>query len=51
MLNVAAGVGKIRMDEIIKAVMPFMWIEVLLLFVLTLFPALVIVPMQFLTQR
>ncbi len=50
-LNVAAGVGKIRMDEIIKAVMPFMWIEVLLLFVLTLFPALVIVPMQFLTQR
>lgn len=50
-LNVAAGVGKISMDDIIKSVMPFMWIEILLLLVLTAFPDIVIVPMQFLTHR
>lgn len=50
-LNVAAGVGKISMDDIIKSVMPFMWIEILLLLLLTAFPDIVIVPMQFLTHR
>ncbi len=50
-LNVAAGVGRMSMESIIKAVMPFVWIEVALLLLLTLFPDLVIVPMQFLTQR
>ncbi len=50
-LNVAAGVGKISMDDIIKSVMPFMWIEILLLLLLTVFPDIVIVPMQFLTHR
>lgn len=49
-LNVAAGVGKIPMDEIIKKVMPFMWIEVLLLLVLTLFPQLVIEPIKWFTH-
>ena len=39
------------MENIIKAVMPFMWIEIALLMLLTLFPQLVIVPMQFLSQR
>ena len=50
-LNVAAGVGKISMEDMIKSVMPFMWIEVLLLLLLTIFPEIVIVPMHFLTQR
>lgn len=50
-LNVAAGVGKISMDDIIKNVMPFMWIEISLLLLLTIFPDIVIVPMQFLTHR
>ena len=50
-LNVAAGVGRMPMESIIKAVMPFIWIEVALLLVLTLFPDIVIVPMQFFTQR
>lgn len=49
-LNVAAGVGKITMDDIIKKVMPFMWIEVLLLLVLTLFPQLVTAPIKWFTH-
>lgn len=44
-LNVAAGVGKVSMDDIIRGVMPYMWIEILLLLLLTLFPQLVLVPM------
>ena len=50
-LNVAAGVGKISMEDIIKSVMPFMWIEIGLLLLLTIFPDIVLVPLQFLTRR
>ncbi len=50
-LNVAAGVGKISMENIIRSVWPFMWIEIFLLLLLTVFPDLVIVPLQFLTQK
>ena len=50
-LNVAAGVGKISMEDMIKSVMPFMWIEIILLLLLTLFPDLVLIPLHFLTQR
>jgi tripartite ATP-independent transporter DctM subunit len=50
-LNVAAGVGKISMEDMIKSVMPFMWIEIILLLLLTIFPDLVLVPLHFLTQR
>ena len=50
-LNVAAGVGKISMEDIIKSVMPFMWIEIVLLLLLTVFPEIVLVPLQFLTRR
>lgn len=45
-LNVAAGVGKISMDAIIKNVMPYMWIEIILLLLLTAFPQLVLIPMS-----
>jgi len=45
-LNVAAGVGKISMDDIMRGVMPFLIVEVLLLLLLTLFPALVLVPLK-----
>ena len=45
-LNVAAGVGKVSMEALIKAVMPYMWVEVLLLILLTLFPQLVLVPLS-----
>lgn len=50
-LNVAAGVGKISMDDIIKRVMPFMWVEIILLLLLTLFPDLVLVPLKWLTAK
>lgn len=45
-LNVAAGVGKVSMEEIMRRVMPYMWIEIVLLLLLTLFPDLVLVPMS-----
>jgi tripartite ATP-independent transporter DctM subunit len=43
-LNVAAGVSKISMDDIIKGVLPFLIVETLLLLLLIFFPALVTVP-------
>jgi tripartite ATP-independent transporter DctM subunit len=45
-LNVAAGVGKVSLDEIMRKVMPYMWIEILLLLLFTIFPQLVTVPIQ-----
>ena len=50
-LNVAAGVGKVAMDEIIKRVMPYMWIEIILLLALTFFPELVTVPLYWLIPQ
>ena len=44
-LNVAAGVSRSSMDEIIRNVMPYMWIEIVLLILLTIFPQLVLVPL------
>jgi TRAP-type transport system large permease protein len=48
-LNVAAGVGKISMDDIMKGVMPFLIVETIVLILLTLFPSLVTVPVKWLT--
>lgn len=48
-LNVACGVAKIGMDDIIKGVMPFLIVETLLLILLTLFPAIITVPLHWLT--
>lgn len=45
-LNVAAGVGKVSMEDVIRGVWPFMLAETVVLFLLVLFPALVLVPMQ-----
>lgn len=45
-LNVAAGVGKVSMEEVIRGVWPFMLAETAVLFLLVLFPELVLVPMQ-----
>ena len=46
-LNVAAGVGRVSMDNIIRAVMPFMWVQIALLLLLTLFPEIVLVPLKY----
>ncbi|MGQ2994469.1 MULTISPECIES: TRAP transporter large permease subunit [Variovorax] len=43
-LNVVAGVARIRMDDAIRGVMPFMAAQLVVLLLLILFPALVLVP-------
>ena len=45
-LNVICGVAKVKMDEVIVGVMPFMIAELVVLALLTCFPALVLVPMR-----
>lgn len=50
-LNVAAGVGKVAMNDIIKRVMPYMCYEVALLFLFTAFPQLVTIPLYFFVGR
>ena len=48
-LNVACGAGKINMERMVKAVWPFLLAEVIILLLMILFPATVIVPMNFFT--
>ena len=43
-LNVVCGVSKLKMDELIKGVWPFLIAESFILVILILFPSLVIVP-------
>ncbi len=43
-LNVVAGVGRMRMDEVIKGVNPFLLTYVLILSLLVIFPQIVIAP-------
>ncbi len=45
-LNVICGVSKVKMDEVIVGVMPFMIAELVVLALLTLFPSLILVPMK-----
>ncbi|MEJ8847001.1 TRAP transporter large permease subunit [Variovorax rhizosphaerae] len=46
-LNVVAGVGKISMDDVTKGVVPFMIAEFAVMFLMVLFPQLVIWPARF----
>jgi TRAP-type C4-dicarboxylate transport system permease large subunit len=48
-LNVICGVAKISMTEVIRGLWPFLWAETIVLFLLVLFPALVTVPLKWLT--
>lgn len=43
-LNSVAGVGKVSMDEVTKGVIPFMIAQFLIMFLMVLFPQLVMVP-------
>ena len=43
-LNVVCGVSRISMEDVIKGVWPFMIAQLIILFLLVLFPALVTVP-------
>ena len=46
-LNVAAGAGKISIGRLVKAIMPFLIVEIVLLFLLIFIPELVTVPTEF----
>ncbi len=47
-LNTVAGVGKVSMDDVIKGVWPFMIAQFGLMFLMVLFPELVMVPARWL---
>jgi TRAP-type transport system large permease protein len=46
-LNTVAGVGKISMDKVTRGVMPFMIAQFVLLFLMVMFPQIVIWPARF----
>jgi TRAP-type C4-dicarboxylate transport system permease large subunit len=48
-LNVICGVAKISMKDLMKGLWPFLWAELAVLLLLVLFPALVLVPLKWLT--
>ena len=47
-LNVASGVARVPMGDVIRGVMPFMIAQLLVLFLLVLFPSIVLVPLKWL---
>ena len=49
-LNVVAGVGKMRLDDVAKGVVPFMIAQFTVMLLLVLFPSIVMVPLNLLTQ-
>ncbi|CAN5754826.1 TRAP transporter large permease subunit [soil metagenome] len=48
-LNTVAGVGRIKMDDVTRGVMPFMLAEFAIMFLMVLFPSLVTVPAKWFT--
>ena len=46
-LNVVAGVGHMKMDQVARGVIPFMIADLIVLALLVAFPAIVLVPLQF----
>ena len=49
-LNVVAGVGKMRMDEVTRGVLPFMLAQFIVMFLLVFFPVLVTGPARWLAN-
>ncbi|PIF20399.1 MULTISPECIES: TRAP transporter large permease [unclassified Acidovorax] len=47
-LNVVAGVGRISMSQVTRGVMPFMVAQLIVMFLLVLFPSIVLVPLRLL---
>ncbi|WP_421682759.1 TRAP transporter large permease subunit [Stutzerimonas urumqiensis] len=47
-LNVVCGVSKLKMEEIVRGIWPFLLAQLVVLFLLVLFPVLVTGPMKFL---
>jgi tripartite ATP-independent transporter DctM subunit len=48
-LNVVAGVGRMKMDEVTRGVIPFMTAQFLVMFLMVFFPAIVTVPARWFT--
>jgi tripartite ATP-independent transporter DctM subunit len=48
-LNTVAGVGRMKLDDVTRGVMPFMLAEFAIMFVMVLFPQLVTVPAKWFT--
>ncbi|KQP36252.1 TRAP transporter large permease [Pseudorhodoferax sp. Leaf274] len=48
-LNVMCGVAKISMKDLMSGLWPFLWAELIVLFLLVLFPDLVLVPLRWLS--
>jgi TRAP-type transport system large permease protein len=49
-LNVVAGVGKMKMDEVTRGVLPFMLAQLIVMFLLVLFPIIVTGPARWLAN-
>ncbi|NYT80086.1 TRAP transporter large permease subunit [Alcaligenaceae bacterium] len=49
-LNVVCGVARVRMDPVIRAVMPYLLTQSAVLLLLVLFPQLVMAPLNFMTR-
>ena len=47
-LNVVAGVGRMRMDDVTRGVLPFMAVQFIVMFLMVAFPQLVMVPARWL---
>ena len=47
-LNVVAGVGRMKMDDVTRGVLPFMVAQFIVMFLLVAFPSLVLVPLRWL---
>ena len=47
-LNVVAGVGKMRMDDVTRGVFPFMLVQFAVMFLMVLFPQIIMWPAKFL---
>ncbi len=47
-LNVVAGVGKMRMDDVTRGVMPFMLVQFVMMFLMVLFPQIIMWPAKLL---
>jgi len=43
-LNVVAGVGRMRMDDVTRGVLPFMAVQFVVMFLMVMFPQIVMVP-------
>jgi TRAP-type C4-dicarboxylate transport system permease large subunit len=48
-LNTVAGVGRMKLDDVTRGVLPFMLAEFAIMFVMVLFPQLVTVPAKWFT--